>query len=130
MSLVFSLSITDMCPGGLHATSEGLPFFRMCYMLRGLLSSDDHEQIRTEILGTLLSALCIVTPSIGSRLQEAQPGRGRLASSSQTPPDATVLFQIAEDATEVCRTVSAGLNCCSQHRLRLVVSLVLDNWYL
>ncbi len=66
-----------------------------------------HVQTRTEVLGSLLSAVCIATPSIGSRLQEAQPGRGRIAKSSQTPSDSTQIFQIADDASDRCKTVRA-----------------------
>lgn len=65
-----------------------------------------HVQIRTELLGSLLSATCILTPSIGKRLQEAQRGRGRLAKDLQILSDSTEIFQIANDASESCRTVS------------------------
>ncbi|BDA41729.1 probable protein COFACTOR ASSEMBLY OF COMPLEX C SUBUNIT B CCB2, chloroplastic [Coccomyxa sp. Obi] len=61
-------------------------------------------QIRTEFLGSVLSATCILTPSIGKRLQEAQRGRGRLAKDLQTPLDSTEIFQIADDASDRCRT--------------------------
>ncbi len=65
-----------------------------------------HVQIRTELLGSLLSATCILTPSIGKRLQEAQRGRGRPAKDLEAPPDSTEIFQISNDASERCRTVS------------------------
>lgn len=61
-------------------------------------------QIRTELLGSLLSATCILTPSIGKRLKEAQRGRGRPAKDMQAPANTTEIFQIADDASERCRT--------------------------
>lgn len=61
------------------------------------------------MLGSVLSATCILTPSIGKRLQDAQRGRGRPAKDLQTPSDSTEMFQIANDASERCRMVSLEL---------------------
>ena len=60
-------------------------------------------QVRTECLGAVLSALCIATPSIGARLQAAQPGRGRAAGA----PDEALgqVFQIAPELPDGVRTV-------------------------
>ena len=64
--------------------------------------------MRTESLGAVLSALCIATPSIGARLQAAQPGRGRAASA--TDEASGQIFQIAPDLPDAVRTV-----CPSPH---------------
>ncbi len=60
-------------------------------------------QVRTECLGAALSALCIATPSIGARLQAAQPGRGRTAGSADQ--SSGQVFQIAPNLPDDVKTV-------------------------
>lgn len=64
-------------------------------------------QVRTECLGAALSALCIATPSIGARLQAAQPGRGRTAGSADRSSGQA--FQIAPDLPDNVKTVGRSL---------------------
>ena len=59
--------------------------------------------MRTEGLGAALSALCIATPSIGARLQAAQPGRGRTAGNAGQ--SSGQVFQIATDQPDDAKTV-------------------------
>lgn len=59
--------------------------------------------MRTECLGAALSALCIAIPSIGVRLQAAQPGRGRTLGS--TSESSGQVFQIAPDLPDDLKTV-------------------------
>ena len=61
------------------------------------------SQARTECLGAALSALCIATPSIGARLQAAQPGRGRAAGALDA--SSGQVFQIAPDLSDDIKTV-------------------------
>ena len=63
-------------------------------------------QVRTECLGAALSALCIATPSIGTRLQAAQPGRGRTAGSADQSSGQA--FQIAPDLPDSIKTVGGS----------------------
>ena len=60
--------------------------------------------MRTECLGAVLSALCIATPSIGARLQAAQPGRGRAVGAADEALGQ--IFQIAPELPDGVRTVS------------------------
>lgn len=63
----------------------------------------------------LLSALCIATPSIGSRLQAAQPGRGRLVGSPQATADSLQAFQIAPNISQSLRTVGPYASIVNAH---------------
>ncbi len=65
-------------------------------------------QARTELLGGLLCALCIATPSVGRRLQEALPGRGRVGSDAGSGASRS-LFQLAADVPEATKTVRPSL---------------------
>lgn len=74
-----------------------------------------------------------MTPSIGTRLQEAQPGRGRLARASEAPSDSTQVFQIADDIDDSCKTVgfskhfTAGLLCAGTSWENVLIGVLLLN---
>lgn len=67
------------------------------------LASDvifSEAQHRTELVGAMLSVLCIATPTIGARLEELKPGKGRKASAGEIEGGRNV-FALSSSLTSV-----------------------------
>ena len=65
-------------------------------------------QTNSEVLATVLAALCIASPTIEARLKELEPGRGRKAAAQQIE-GASSVFAIGNDISSQQKQVQASV---------------------
>ena len=80
---------------------------RVCIWIQAGLQDEGHcVQVRAEVLGAGLATLCILTPTVETRLREVAPGRGRKATSGDLE-GAVQLFKLDPSLPDTAKQVNA-----------------------
>lgn len=62
-------------------------------------------QVRAEVIGCILAALCITVPAVSKQLDETATGKGRKSSSNDLPGSGQI-FKLAEGLSESAKQVT------------------------